>query len=94
MATPHATGVAALADRARTAGTAGARLRAAAPNAVRERLLERSAHGPHLPGAAGGAVLHRRGSRARSFDGARAWAAPERNGFYGEGIVNAWGAVR
>ncbi|MEO7942197.1 MAG: S8 family serine peptidase [Marmoricola sp.] len=88
MASPHATGVAALAVGAHgKQGKAGFGM---APGAVR-RLLLRSATNHTCP--AGGVQNYTNEERDASYT-ARCLGSAERNGFYGEGIVNAWGVVR
>jgi subtilisin family serine protease len=89
MASPHAAGVAALAVGAhgRQQGRSGFGMD---PDAVR-RLLLRSAGDHACP--AGGVQEYTQEGRDATYT-ARCVGTAQRNGFYGEGIVNAWGAVR
>jgi subtilisin family serine protease len=88
MASPHAAGVAALAVGAhgsQRGGSFGMK-----PDAVR-RLLLRSATDHTCP--AGRVQDYLDEGRDDTFT-ARCEGSASRNGFYGEGIVNAWGVVR
>jgi lantibiotic leader peptide-processing serine protease len=88
MATPHATGVAALAISAH-----GRQTRSGfgmAPDAVRAVMM-RSATDHACP--AGGTQSYVDVGRSDEFT-AECVGTVDRNGFYGDGIVNAWGVVR
>ena len=89
MASPHAAGVAALAVAAhgRNQGRSGFGMN---PDAVR-RLLLRTATDHTCP--AGRVQDYLDEGRDATWT-ARCEGGAARNGFYGEGIVNAWGAVR
>ena len=89
MASPHAAGVAALAVGAHghRAGKAGFTMK---PDAVAS-LLMRTATDHTCP--AGGVQSYTQEGRDASFT-ARCVGTEKRNGFYGEGIVNALGVVR
>jgi len=89
MASPHAAGVAALAVGAhgRTQGRDGFGM---SPDAV-SRLLLRSATDHACPES--GVQEYLQEGRDATFT-ARCEGTTSRNGFYGEGIVNAWGVVR
>jgi subtilisin family serine protease len=88
MATPHATGVAALAISAhgKNQGTSGFGMN---PDAVRD-LMMRSATDHACP--AGGVQDYTKEGRGPEYT-ARCVGTPDRNGFYGDGIVNALGVV-
>jgi subtilisin family serine protease len=88
MASPHAAGVAALA-----VGAHGKQTRSGFgmnPDAV-GRLLQRSATDHACP--AGRVQEYLNEGRDETYT-ARCVGPASRNGFYGEGIVNAWGAIR
>ena len=89
MASPHAAGVAALAVGAhgRTMGKAGFGMK---PDAV-AKLMMRTATDHTCP--AGGVQSYTNEGRDASYT-ARCVGSDELNGFYGEGIVNAYGVVR
>jgi len=88
MASPHAAGVAALA-----VGAHGRQTRSGFgmdPDAV-GRLLQRTATDHACP--AGRVQDYTDEGRDETYT-ARCVGSASRNGFYGEGIVNAWGAIR
>jgi subtilisin family serine protease len=89
MATPHATGVAALAVAAHGSGTSAADF-GLDPGAVGS-LLQRTATDHACP--AGGTQSYLDVGRSAEFT-ATCVGTARRNGFYGEGIVNALGVVQ
>ena len=90
MASPHATGVAALAVSAVRRRAPTPTTSVLAPDTVRTR-----AHGlgarPRLPGAGGVQTTSTRAAPRSSPR--RASGTPDFNAFYGDGIVDAYGAV-
>ena len=90
MASPHATGVAALAVAAHGTGTR--RRTSGSPRRPRRAIVMDTRDRPRLPRGRR-AVVHRRGPRPRSSR-ATCVGTADFNGFYGDGIVNALAAVQ